>query len=137
RTLLVVRLSSYWFWLIFFFVWLLLTALADGPLVSAFAVLLATPGAPPLASAVVDTVVSSLRVVLRATWPSGSNFSSTRVMVSQLISAATRTMAWPGPRAFSRMPSALRPRYCSRLRRAPSWLFDRPATESFSWFSER
>src|SRR6185369_10211735 len=75
RVLLVIRLNSYWLWESFFFVWVLLTGFALGPLVSPLAVLLATPAAPPLASAVTDVVVSSFNVVLRATCPSGSNFS--------------------------------------------------------------
>ena len=56
---------------------------------------------------------SSLMVLVRTTWPSGSNFSSVRVMVSQLMSAETRTTAWPSPSTFSSMPSAFLERYCS------------------------
>ena len=40
------------------------------------------PGAPPAVTVAVS-VSSSLIVVVRATWPSGSNFSSVRVVVSQ------------------------------------------------------
>ncbi len=53
------------------------------------------PAAAVVAASV--SVVSSLIVVLRATWPSGSNFSSVRGRVSQLKSTDTRTTAWPGP----------------------------------------
>jgi len=49
---------------------------------------------------IVVLVVLGLRVI---TCPSGSYFSSVRVVVSKFMSAEMRTMAWPGPRTFSSM----------------------------------
>ena len=133
--LLVILLISYWLLVIFFLVWLVRGAPEAVVLVSVPR-LLVTPATPPLALDI-ESTVSSLSVVIRGTWPSGSNFSSVRESESKLISAATRTTAWPGPNTASSIPSAFFARYCSRLRRAPSWLLVNPISESLSPLSER
>ena len=132
--LLVILLISYWLLVIFFLVWLFRDEFDAVVLVSP-PMLLATPGTPPFPP-VVDSTLSSLSVVIRGTWPSGSNFSSVRVKESKLISAATRTTACPGPTTVSNIPSAFLARYCSRLRRAASWLLVNPSSESLSPLSE-
>ena len=133
--LLVILLISYWLLVTFLVVWFRLTGVAAAVLVSDE--LAAAPGGPPPLPLVEVSVFSSLMVLMRTTWPSGSNFSSVRVMVSQFKSVETRTTAWPAPRTCSSMPCAFLVRYCSKLRRAVSWLLDKPATESGSSFSDR
>jgi hypothetical protein len=69
-----------------------------------------TPTAPPPDLDSTELEVSSVVVWLRTTWPSGSNFSSVRVVASVSMSAETRTTALPGPMTCASMDSTFLPR---------------------------